>query len=251
MRTVGIELRFIPDIAVTLSAVLPRLGIDLGELEHEPEALYAAAHLAYIAAGAHAGDDRSIALAIERAQAHDVILGAHPSFEDRARFGRVDMDVAPDALRASVRAQCERVRSAAARAGLHVRVFKLHGALYHRADRDPIVAAVCVQGAIDALGEQLTVVCAADRHTARAAIERGCSVLREAFADRATLPDGTLVPRTEPGAVLTDPALAVERARSVVRDRSADVLCVHGDHAASVALARAVRAALDAMASRA
>lgn len=230
---------------MTLSAVQLRLGIDLGELDDEPEALYEAAHLAYIAAGGHAGDERSIALALDRCRAHGVIVGAHPSFEDRARFGRLDMEVAPEALRASVAAQCERVRSAAERVGLPVRVFKLHGALYHRADRDPLVAAACLQGAIDALGSALTVVCWPERHTAREAIARGCSVLREAFADRATRADGALVPRTEPGAVLSDPALAIERVRSVAREQSADVLCVHGDNPASVVIARAVRAALD------
>ncbi len=222
-----------------------RLGIDLGELDDEPEALYAYAHFAYVAAGAHAGDERTIARAIDRATRSRCVIGAHPGFEDRARFGRVELDLASEVLAKSVRKQCVTVREAAALAGREVRVMKLHGALYHRADRDAATAESALRGAIDALGEGLTVVAWPGRETARAAARLGCAVLREAFADRGARADGTLLARHEPGALLTERDAAVARAHEIIVAARADVLCVHGDNPSAVAIARAVRAMLD------
>ncbi len=224
---------------------LVRLGIDLGELDDEPEALYACAHFAYVAAGAHAGDERTIARAVDRATRSGCVIGAHPGFDDRARFGRVELDLAPDALAESVRKQCAAVREAAARDGRDVRVLKLHGALYHRADRDAASAEAALRGAIDALGEGLTVVAWPGRETARAAERLGCAVLREAFADRGVRADGTLLARHEPGALLTERDAAIVRAREIIVAGCADVLCVHGDNPSAVVIARAVRAMLD------
>lgn len=225
-----------------------RLGIDLGEIDDEPEALYAAAHLAYIAAGAHAGDASSIRRAVERCIANGVQIGAHPGFDDRARFGRVDLlDVTATELRESVFAQCARVRSAAERYSAEVRVLKLHGALYHRADRDESMARAALEGARAALGEGLVIVAWPERTTARIAAVLGFSVLREGFADRGVRADRTLIARGEPGAIITDVGEAVERARQLVAAAETDVLCVHGDNTNSVAIARGVRAWIDSL----
>lgn len=223
-----------------------RLGIDLGELEDEPDELYAAAQLAYIAAGGHAGDERSIRRAIERCLARGARVGAHPSFDDRAQFGRVDdREITAEALRATVFAQCARVARIARSLGCEATVLKLHGALYHRADRDEPMAIAALEGARDALGDALTVVAWPDRGTARVARSMGFSVLREGFADRGAHPDGTLIARTEPGASIQSPLQALARAEALVREGRVDVLCVHGDNPSAVAIARAVRAWID------
>ncbi len=222
-----------------------QLGIDLGELEDEPESLYRAAHIAYIAGGGHAGDSRSIAEAVRRCVAHGTVIGAHPGFDDRARFGRVDMDVAPAALRASVFAQCEAVRAAAASANAQVRAVKLHGALYHRADRDEAIARAALEAARDALGGQVVVVCWPRRFTARIAAEMGLLVWREAFADRGVRADGSLIARGEPGALLATREQAIARAQALIAGGDAEALCVHGDHPKADAIALAVRATLD------
>jgi UPF0271 protein len=223
-----------------------RLGIDLGELEDEPDELYRAAQLAYIAAGGHAGDEHSIRRAIERCLAHGVQIGAHPSFDDRAGFGRVDdQQISAEALRATVFVQCARVSRIARALGCEATVLKLHGALYHRADRDERMALAALEGARDALGDTLTVVAWPDRGTARVARSMGFSVLREGFADRGVRRDGTLIPRSEPGALIHAPEQALARAKALAHDGSVDVLCVHGDNPSAVPIARAIRAWID------
>jgi len=228
-----------------------RLGIDLGELDDEPDELYAAAQLAYIAAGGHAGDERTIRRAIERCLARGAQFGAHPSFDDRAGFGRVDdRSITADALRAVVFAQCARVERAARSLGCAARTLKLHGALYHRADRDEPMAIAALEGARDALGDGLTVVAWPDGATARVARSMGFSVLREGFADRGVRADGTLIARDEPGALIETPASALDRAKALAREGGVDVLCVHGDNPGAVAIAQAIRRWIDDEASR-
>ncbi len=217
-----------------------RLDIDLGELPDEPEALYACAHLANVACGGHAGDRASIATAKMLALRHGARLGAHPSYPDREGFGRAAMSMSVAALVASIREQCELFVAAGARA-THV---KMHGALYHAIDRDAgrarAVLAACrdVLGVVDVLGPP-------DGSTASAAAVLGMPFLREGFADRGLRPDGSLVPRGEAGALIEDPAVAATQAMMLARSARYDVLCVHGDGAHAVDVARAVREVLD------
>jgi UPF0271 protein len=222
-----------------------RLGIDLAELPSEPEELYLHAHLAYLAGGGHAGDHAAVSLACARCRAHGVLVGAHPGYADRARFGRVELAMPLSELRESVRGQCALVREHAEREGLAVQVLKLHGALYHAADRDPAIAAAALDGATDALGTALTVVGLDGRWTLALAKDRGLRALREGFADRRARSDGTLVPRDEPGALLLDPTHVHDRALALARSGATDVLCVHGDSPGAAQLAAAARAAID------
>lgn len=214
-----------------------RLDIDVGELPNEPEALYATADIVNVACGGHAGDDESMRLAAERAGRHGAEIAAHPSYPDRAGFGRVAMELPLATLAASVRAQC-----AALRRITEVRWMKPHGALYHRADADPDVAEVVVTATVAALGP-VGILGPPGGALAEVAARRGLPFLREGFADRGILPDGRLVPRGQPGAVITDPLLAAAQARQLAE--RFDVLCVHGDQPSAEAVARAVRAALD------
>lgn len=236
------------------------LNADLGETVDgmptaDDEAMFALVSSASIACGAHAGDAASMRAAAARAARTGVAIGAHPSFPDRAGFGRVALAMDAADLRATVAEQL----SALEGAGADIRYVKPHGALYHvagadRTQADAVVAAVAELS--ERAGRGIPVL-AQGVELARAAEAVGLPFHREAFLDRGYRADGTLVPRGEPGDLLHDPdevaARAVELARrgqvvsvdGVVVDVDAASFCLHGDTDASLQLARAVRAALD------
>jgi len=221
------------------------LNIDAGELPDEPEELYALAHVANIACGGHVGDDDSMTRALERCARFGAQAGAHPSFEDRKGFGRRALSVPPDTLLEQVREQCYALSQLAIHLGLPLRYVKPHGALYHRAHQDPLVARAVVEGAIAALGPDLRVIGPAGGALEAEARQSGVAFAREEFPDRGHRPDGTLIPRGEPGALVTDPARIREAAAALARRGGVDTLCVHGDSPGAVALARAVRRAIE------
>jgi UPF0271 protein len=224
------------------------LNVDLGELPGEPEELYALAHLANVACGGHAGDDASMRAAVALCRAHGTRLGAHPSYPDRAGFGRSAMPMEPAALRAAVADQCARLRDLARDAAGAVAFVKPHGALYHAADADADLAAAVVGGAADALGAAYAMVGPAGGALAAASRAAGLRYLREGFADRGIRADGSLVPRGQPGALVTDPEAAARQATALARSGRVETLCVHGDTPGALAIARAVRRAIDALA---
>jgi UPF0271 protein len=244
--------RFEP-IAAGLAARAQRrrivLNIDLGELPDEAEALYAYAHLANVACGGHTGDDTTMRQALASCLRHGTQAGAHPSYPDRQGFGRRRLSMGTAELRASVSEQCARLARIGAEAGVGVPFVKAHGALYHAAREDGGTAAALVDGAIGALGRGITFV-GPEAGALRAAVERaGLAFLREGFADRATREDGTLVPRGEAGALRLDPLEAAAYAGRMAARGEVDTICVHGDSPGAVAIARAVREALDARTS--
>lgn len=236
------------------------LNADLGEtVDGRPtaddEAMFALVSSASVAAGGHAGDAESMRDAVARAARHGVALGGHPSFPDRAGFGRVPMPMAPAELRAAVAAQLH----ALADAGADLRYVKPHGALYHVAGADPVSAVAVVEAVLelaDRAGRALPVLGLGDA-LADATAAAGLPFRREAFLDRGYLPDGTLVPRGEPGDLLHDAAEVAARAvrlaergevvavDGTVLTTDAVSLCLHGDTPAAVAMARRVRRALD------
>jgi 5-oxoprolinase (ATP-hydrolysing) subunit A len=221
------------------------LNVDLGELSDEAELLYSYAHLANLACGGHAGDDASMKRAVQLCRKHGTRVGAHPSYPDREGFGRRAMTMAPELLRASVAEQCARLATIARALGEAVVFVKPHGALYRAAHDSTALAGALVAGAVQALGAGLTIVGPARGELAAAAEREGLGYAREGFADRATLADGTLVARDQPGAVLADPVLCAEHARTLVSRGDIDTVCVHGDTHGAVSIASAVRSALD------
>jgi UPF0271 protein len=129
-----------------------------------------------------------------------------------------------------------------------VQFVKAHGALYHAADRDGAIAQALVDGAIAGLAKpphDLTLIGPAGGALEAAAARASMAFAREAFADRGVRPDGTLVPRGDPGAVVSDPARVAARAAELCARGDVDTICVHGDSPGAVALARAARAAID------
>jgi 5-oxoprolinase (ATP-hydrolysing) subunit A len=237
------------------------LNADLGESFGawrlgDDEALLAIVTSANIACGFHAGDPLTIRRACAGAVAHGVAIGAQVSYRDLAGFGRREMDVPPEELTAELLYQISAVDGIARAEGGRVGYVKPHGALYHRCARDPVQAGA-LAAAVGAYDRRLPLLTMPGGETVRAAALAGLTVVAEAFADRAYRADGTLVPRGQPGAVLTDPAAAAARAASMVTShtvRSVDgqqipavfrSFCVHGDTPGAVALAGAVRGALE------
>lgn len=220
------------------------LNIDLGELPAEPEALYEYADLVNIACGGHAGDDASMAHALSLCLRHGTRAGAHPSYPDRAGFGRVPQDMTAAALTSTVTEQCLRLAAHAARLPIPINYMKPHGALYHAAGHDPCVAEALIVGAVAALGANITVIGPVGGALECVARAAGLNYLREGFADRALRTNGTLVPRNEPGALISDVETAHHCAFKLARSRTVDTICVHGDTPHAVAIAAAVRAAL-------
>lgn len=228
------------------SRAVPFLNVDAGEDEAEPEELYALAHAVSIACGGHAGDERSMERVLRACARSGTRAGAHPAYEDRDGFGRRELAVEPETLARSVRAQCARLRAIARGCGVELVHVKPHGALYHAANRDPEIARAVLAGAQAALGSPL-VVGPPEGELRRAAESAGLPFAREGFADRAIRSDGSLVPRGEPGAVITEVEVARAQASRLARSGAFDTLCVHGDSPGALAIARAVRGELDAL----
>jgi UPF0271 protein len=192
---------------------------------------------------------RAVALAL----AAGARIAAHPSYPDRARFGRERLAMDEAALRDTVRAQCAALRAAAEAAGARVALVKLHGALYHDAASDPILARAALDGALAGLclrgsgpAGGIGVVGPPWGLLSDEARARGLGYAREGFADRAYTAEGRLVPRGVPGAVLTDPAACAAQAVRLAEAGGVDTLCVHGDSPGAAAVAAAVRGALAA-----
>jgi UPF0271 protein len=222
------------------------LNIDAGEYPDEPDALFEAAHGVSIACGGHAGDRGSMDRALARCARFGARAGAHPSFVDREGFGRRALEVGATLLEVQVAEQIARLAAVAAQRGQTILHVKPHGALYHAASRDPALAEAVVGASASVLGSNFSVVGPRGSALERAASSRGLAFAREGFADRTTRADGSLVPRGEPGALITDPVFARSRAEALLAEGLVDTLCVHGDTPGAMAIARTVRAALDA-----
>jgi UPF0271 protein len=224
------------------------LNLDAGEDPREPDALWSTADILCVACGGHAGDAASMARVVTFcASRKRPRLGAHPSYPDREGFGRRSMvgEMAPVALARALSAQLRQLAQIAASHGVVVGWVKPHGALYHDAAGEPALAAIVVDTAITVLGPAIQIIGPPTGALREAAAQRNVMYLCEGFADRATRPDGSLVPRSEPGALITDPAVCAARARELFATGDIDTICVHGDTPSSLAIATAVRDALD------
>lgn len=237
------------------------LNADLGESFGrwrlgDDEALLPLVTSANVACGFHAGDPATLVRTCAAAAAHGVTIGAQVSYRDLAGFGRRFIDVSPDDLYADVLYQIGALDGIARSVGSRVSYVKPHGALYNTVVHHEEQAAAVVR-AVDS-ADRLPVLGLPGSALLAAAAEAGLRAVPEAFVDRAYTPDGTLVPRTQAGAVLDDPAVVAARATTMVRDgqvvaidgsvldATAESLCVHGDSPGAVRMAAAVRDALDA-----
>jgi UPF0271 protein len=215
------------------------LNADLGEEVTDDAGLLAVVTSANVACGYHAGNAAVMRAVCAEAVLRGVAIGAQVSYDDRASFGRVALDVPGDVLREQVADQVGTLSEIAGAEGTRVSYLKPHGALYHRVAVDPEQARAVLDGAggLPLLGMPGSLLLAL-------AAAAGYETRHEGFPDRAYAADGTLVPRTEPGAVLADTDTIA--ARAVELAAAVDSVCVHGDSPDAVAHAVAVRRALEA-----
>lgn len=211
---------------------------------------------ANVACGFHAGDPAGILRTLKAAAARQVSIGAHVAYPDKVGFGRRNMDVASAELTADVIYQIGALQGLAQAAGTRVSYVKPHGALYNTIAHDRRQA-LAVIAAIRAVDPTLVLVALAGSSLIELAREQGLTCIAEAFADRAYTPQGTLVSRREPGAVLHDPQLIAQRMLRLVQEGTleaidgsvtrlqADSICVHGDSPAAVAMAHELRRVLE------
>jgi UPF0271 protein len=249
-------------VVPVVSAVRIDLNADLAEgfgrwELGDDDALLTVVTSANVACGFHAGDPTVIRRACERAAAEGVAVGAQVGYRDLAGFGRRFVDMEPRELADDVLYQIGALEALARAAGTRVRYVKPHGALYNAIVHHEAQAAAVVAAVRD-WDRGCAVLGLPGSRWLELAEAAGLRVFREAFADRAYTPRGTLVPRREPGAVLHDAREIAERcARMALGEPvtavdgtplriEADSLCVHGDSPGAVAVARAVRERLTA-----
>jgi 5-oxoprolinase (ATP-hydrolysing) subunit A len=238
------------------------LNADLGEgfgrwQLTDDEELLSVVTSANVACGFHAGDAVTMRRVCELAAERGVRIGAQVSYHDLAGFGRRAMDVPAAELAAEVAYQVGALEVFARAAGTRVSYVKPHGALYNRVVHDAEQAAAVVDGVVLA-DATLPVLGLPGSHLLKVAEQAGLPVVTEAFADRAYTERGTLVPRSQDGAVITDAAMVIERSVTLARSGTvvshsgehitvrARSLCLHGDTPGAVELARRVRAELTA-----
>ena len=233
------------------------LNADLGEsdgptLPESDRALLNLVTSASVACGAHAGNEGIMAATVALAAKNGVTVGAHPGYADRDGFGRRELGLPAEEISGLVLAQVKTLRRICHAERVSLRYVKPHGALYNRAVRDAAAAEAIVRAMVDAGGELVLLGLPGSRML-EAGAAAGLATAREAFIDRGYRPDGTLVPRGEPGALLDNPAIAADRAVRMALEEEveaadgtslrmqADSFCVHGDGAGAVALLAEVR----------
>jgi 5-oxoprolinase (ATP-hydrolysing) subunit A len=235
------------------------LNADVGEGDPITDgALLPLVSSANVACGFHAGDAQTMRATVALAVRHGVAVGAHPGFNDREGFGRRPQQLTADEIRELLRPQLAALDAIARAEGTMLHHVKPHGALYNQAETDGTLAAAIV-AAIRAFDPTLRLVGRAGSAMEHAARAVGHPFTAEAFADRRYQSDGTLLPRSEPRAVLTDPEEVARQVLRLVTDGevfasdgsrvavSFGTLCVHGDTPGAATLARRVRRELNAL----
>lgn len=205
-----------------------------------------------IACGFHAGDPTVIAETIKTALKKGVSVGAHPSYPDLQGFGRREMALSPEEVFDIVLYQIAAVKGICEAYGIKLHHVKPHGALYNRAAKDPALAKAIVK-AVKTLDKNLVFYGLAGSHLISEAEKIGLKTASEVFADRTYQPDGTLTPRTEPGALIENAERAVAQVLEMVKDQTvtavggekipikADTVCIHGDTPQAPEFARTIR----------
>jgi UPF0271 protein len=224
-----------------------KLGFDEEIIKHVSSA--------NIACGFHAGDPMVIQQTIKLVKTYGVKVGAHPGYPDLLGFGRRDMAVTPAEVKSYLVYQIGALQAFARVEGLELQHVKPHGALYNMAVGDPRLSQAIAE-AVRSLDEGLILVALAGSAWVNIAKEQGLRVAGEAFADRAYSADGSLVPRSQPGAVVKDKKRVADRVIRMIEEGQveaitgeditieADTICLHGDTPGVLKLAIHLRGAL-------
>lgn len=228
------------------------LNADLGEGSPHDAELLTLVSSANIACGFHAGDAETMLASVREAIRNNVAVGAHPSFPDRENFGRTAMVLPPDIIYGQTLYQVGALAALTHSQGARLHHVKPHGMLYNQAARDPLLADAIAK-AVYALDPALILVGLAGSELIRAADHYGLPTRQEVFADRGYQADGTLVPRTQAGAMIDDEEQALAQSLLMIESGKvqaitgerinviAQTLCLHGDGKHALSFARRLR----------
>ncbi|RJT36482.1 5-oxoprolinase subunit PxpA [Rahnella woolbedingensis] len=230
------------------------LNADLGEGCANDEALLQLVSSANIACGFHAGDAQTMRQSVRWALKYGVAIGAHPGFPDRENFGRTAMRLPPETVFAQVVYQLGALAAITRAEGGKMVHVKPHGMLYNQAATDAILADAIAR-AVHTIDPALRLVGLAGSELIRAGERLGLQTRQEVFADRRYQSDGTLVPRSQPDAMIESDELALDQTLAMVQQGkvlsregvwvavSADTVCLHGDGEHALTFARRLREA--------
>jgi UPF0271 protein len=224
------------------------LNCDLGEGCTTDEEIMPFISSANIACGYHAGNEEIIKQTVLLAKKFNVAIGAHPSYPDKANFGRKEMDLPLQEIKDLVIEQIQIVKKIAAEAGRSLHHVKPHGALYNQAARNMNIATIIAEAVIE-VDASLILFGLANSESGKAAEKVGLNFYNEVFADRTYTEQGQLTPRTEPNAMITTDEDAIQQVMQMLQEETvtstngkiipiqAETICIHGDgeHALSFA----------------
>jgi UPF0271 protein len=213
------------------------LNCDLGEGIGNDAQLMPYIDEANIACGFHAGDAFTMRETVALCIRNGVKIGAHPSYLDRENFGRKEIELSPEEIYLLVKKQIEILNQIVKTAGGNLNHVKPHGALYNTSAKNPEVAKAIAKAVKD-VDPGLILFGLKNSHSIKAAIEMGLKTAEEAFADRRYESDGTLTPRSQPGACFTEIQDVLDQAEKI----KADTWCIHGDGPHALAFAKALKA---------
>lgn len=230
------------------------LNADLGEGCASDAELLTLVSSANIACGFHAGDAQTMQASVREAVKNGVAIGAHPGFPDRENFGRTAMQLPPETVYAQTLYQIGALAAITHAEGGVMRHVKPHGMLYNQAVKEPQLADAIAK-AVHACDPALILVGLAGSELIRAGKHYGLTTRQEVFADRGYQADGSLVPRSQPGALIEDEEQSLAQTLEMVQSGrvksitgewtpvEAQTVCLHGDGEHALAFARRLRAA--------
>jgi UPF0271 protein len=223
----------------------------MGEGMHNDAALMPYISSANIACGYHAGNEDTIKRTIELALENQVAIGAHPSYHDRANFGRQSQTISLIELAELLSEQISLFEKITNEMGCRIHHVKLHGALYNDCAKDAMSSKIIAQ-TIQAIDPSILLYGLSGSHTIKEAKMIGLQCVQEAFADRTYQPNGQLTPRHLDHSIITDPAKAANQVLKMVFDQEvqvnngqmievkADTICIHGDHPEALEIAKKI-----------
>jgi UPF0271 protein len=231
------------------------LNCDMGEGIGNEAAIMPFISSVNIACGYHAGDETIMKQTIQLALQYNVCIGAHPSFLDRENFGRKEMNVTASEVFDLVIAQIKLLDAIAKNSGTKLHHVKPHGTLYNMSAKDPVIAKA-IATAVKSFDPQLILFGLSGSYSIRQANELGLKTASEVFADRTYQEDGSLTPRSLPGALIENADTAVKQALQMIKEKTvtattgkkipiiADTICIHGDGKHAAAFAQQIHEAI-------
>jgi 5-oxoprolinase (ATP-hydrolysing) subunit A len=227
------------------------INCDMGENIGNDEDLMPYITSANIACGFHAGDSNSMQATVRLAKRYGVAVGAHPSWKDLEGFGRREMSLSAEEVEALILYQIGALYAIAKAEGTALRHVKPHGALYNQAAKDTVLANA-IANAVKRFSGELILVGLAGSALIEAGMDVGLNVANEGFPDRNYNPDGTLVSRKEPHAIIMSPEDVAKHGLDLIQNGilfgethvRVDTLCLHGDHPRAVENAKLLYEAL-------